>query len=86
MSPRRGVLLQKIALRSCLANSGNEQASRERGDNPSPLHDTFAVRYLQAEGDLFTLREWLGQEESATVKRYLRMSDERMKSEKRKER
>ncbi|GER86514.1 hypothetical protein KDW_06760 [Dictyobacter vulcani] len=42
---------------------------------PVLLRDTFAVRYLQAGGDLFTLREQLGQEESVVVKRYLSMSD-----------
>jgi site-specific recombinase XerC len=46
-----------------------------RGVNPSLLRDSFAVRYLQAGGDLFTLRELLGQEESARVKRSLRMSE-----------
>jgi integrase/recombinase XerD len=41
---------------------------------PSLLRDTFAVRYLQAGGDLFTLRELLGQEENPTVKRSLQMN------------
>ncbi|GCE22195.1 tyrosine-type recombinase/integrase [Dictyobacter kobayashii] len=40
---------------------------------PVLLRDTFAVRYLQAGGDLRTLRQQLGQEESAAVKRYLDM-------------
>ncbi|GCE25135.1 hypothetical protein KDA_06190 [Dictyobacter alpinus] len=42
---------------------------------PVLLRDTFAVHYLQAGGDPFTLRERLGQEESVAVKRYLSMSD-----------
>ena len=46
-----------------------------KGVNPSLLRDTFAVRYLQAGGDLFTLRELLGQEESAVVRRALHMSE-----------
>ncbi len=41
---------------------------------PALLRDSFAVRYLQAGGDLFTLRELLGQEVSARVKRTLCMS------------
>lgn len=49
--------------------------------NPSLLRESFAVRYLQAGGDLFTLRELLGQEEGARVKRYLRMSEEVMENE-----
>jgi site-specific recombinase XerD len=44
--------------------------------NPSLLRDQFAVRYLQAGGDLFTLREWLGQEESMVIKRFLRMRED----------
>jgi site-specific recombinase XerD len=55
-----------------------------KGVNPSLLRDTFAVRYLQAGGDLCTLLELLGQEESAVVKCYLRMSNEVMANEKRK--
>ncbi|BCL83690.1 hypothetical protein ccbrp13_61550 [Ktedonobacteria bacterium brp13] len=42
---------------------------------PSLLRDTFAVRYLQTGGDVFALRELLGQEESARVKRVLRMRE-----------
>jgi len=48
------------------------------------LRESFAVRYLQAGGDLCTLRELLGQEESAAVKGSLYMSDEVMASEKQK--
>jgi site-specific recombinase XerD len=46
-----------------------------KGVGPSLLRDSFAVRYVQAGGDLCTLRELLGQQESTTVKRYLRMSE-----------
>jgi site-specific recombinase XerD len=46
-----------------------------KGVNPTLLRESFAVRYLQEGGDVFTLRERLGQEESAPVKRYLRMSE-----------
>ena len=42
---------------------------------PTLVRDSFAVRYLQAGGDVFTLRDLLGHQESAVVKRYLRMSD-----------
>jgi site-specific recombinase XerD len=41
---------------------------------PTLVRDSFAVRYLQAGGDLFTLRDRLGQMESAAVTRYLRKS------------
>jgi site-specific recombinase XerD len=41
---------------------------------PTLVRDSFAVRYLQAEGNLFTLRDCLGQRESAAVTRYLRKS------------
>lgn len=61
-----------------------KRAGMTRDVNPSLLRDSFAVRYLQAGGDLFTLRELLGQEESARVKRSLRMSEEVIKNEKRK--
>ncbi len=53
--------------------------------SPALLRDTFAVRYLQAGGDLFALRELLGQQESATVKRFLRINEEVSGNEKRKE-
>ncbi len=46
-----------------------------KGVNPSLLRDSFAVRYLQTGGDLFTLRELLGQKESVVVRRALRMSE-----------
>jgi len=44
--------------------------------NPSLLRESFAVRYLQAGGDLCTLWELLGQKKSASFKHSLRMSDE----------
>jgi len=52
--------------------------------NPTLLRESFAVRYLQAGGDLFILRELLGQEESAVVKRALRMSEEGIETTSRK--
>jgi site-specific recombinase XerD len=42
--------------------------------SPALLRDTFAMRCLQARGDLSIVRELLGQEESALVKRFLWMS------------
>ncbi len=52
---------------------------------PTLVRDSFAVRYLQAGGNLFTLRDLLGYQESATVNRYLRKSELRaVKNEKRK--
>jgi site-specific recombinase XerD len=50
----------------------------------SLLRDTFAMQYLQAGGDRFLLRELLGQEESAAVKRSLRRSEEAMEDQKQK--
>lgn len=47
---------------------------------PSLLRDSFAVRYLHMGGDLFSLREVLGQEESAVVKRFIWVSDEARKT------
>jgi len=46
--------------------------------NPSLLRESFAMRYLQAGGDLCTLWELLGQKKSASFKHSLRMSDEGM--------
>jgi integrase/recombinase XerD len=43
--------------------------------NPTLLRESFAVRYLRTGGDLFTLRELLGQEESAVVKRSLQIRE-----------
>ena len=56
-----------------------------KGVGPSLLRESFAVRYLQAGGDLGTLWELLGQKESASFKHSLRLSDEGMANEKRKE-
>jgi site-specific recombinase XerD len=44
--------------------------------SPTLLRDTFAMRCLQAGVDLSIVRELLGQEESALVKRFLWMSNE----------
>lgn len=43
------------------------------GVNPSLLRETFAARYPQKGGNLITLRDLLGHEESARVKRALQM-------------
>ena len=42
---------------------------------PTLVRDSFVVRSLQEGGDVFRVRDLLGHEESATVKRYLRMSE-----------
>ncbi len=53
-----------------------ERAGLKREEiGPTLLRDSFAVRYVQVGGDVFTLRDLLGYRESAAVKRYLRMSD-----------
>ncbi len=41
---------------------------------PTLVRDSFAVRYLHASGDVFTLRDLLGHHESVAVKRSLRNS------------
>ncbi|MBA2393246.1 MAG: tyrosine-type recombinase/integrase [Ktedonobacteraceae bacterium] len=48
-----------------------------KGVDPSLLRDTFVVQYLLAGGDLCLLQELLGREESASVKRFLQMRNER---------
>ena len=52
---------------------------------PTLVRDSFAVRYLQAGEDVFILRDLLGQQESATVKHFLRMSNEETKNDRRKQ-
>jgi site-specific recombinase XerD len=42
----------------------------EQWITPSMLHDTFAVQYLQAGGNLRALQEHLGLEDAVSVKRY----------------
>jgi site-specific recombinase XerD len=48
---------------------------------PSSLRDTFAVRYLQAGGNLEALRDLLGHKDLATLKRYTRLSAEKSEHE-----
>ena len=48
---------------------------------PTMVRDSFVVRSLQAGGDVFRLRDLLGRQESAVVKRFLRMSDGRTKNQ-----
>lgn len=50
--------------------------TRER-IGPTQIRDSFALRYLQAGGDAFTLRDLLGYQESAVVKRYLNTRSKR---------
>ena len=42
---------------------------------PTMVRDSFVVRYVQAGGDVFTLRDLLGQRESDPIKRFLRQSE-----------
>ena len=60
-----------------------ERAGLKREEiGPTLLRDSFAVRYLQVGGDVFTLRDLLGQNESAVVKRFLQRSEQKvMKNE-----
>jgi site-specific recombinase XerD len=67
--------LRKNTIDLVLSRLRKRAGITRKGVNPSLLRDTFAVRYLQSGGDLFTLRELLGQEESAVVRRALRMSE-----------
>ena len=45
---------------------------------PILVRDSFAVRYLQAGGDVFQLRDLLGQEESVVVKRFLQRCERKV--------
>jgi site-specific recombinase XerD len=56
----------------------------ERRISPHILRHTFAIRYLVAGGDPFSLQELLGHEDMATVKIYMRMNDETIQEQKRK--
>lgn len=55
-----------------------------KGVGPTLLRESFAMRYLQAGGDLSTLWELLGQKESASFHLYVPRSDEKMAHEKQK--
>lgn len=48
---------------------------------PSMLRDTYAVRFLQAGGDMLALQEQLGVANSASVRRYQRFCDEQRRAE-----
>jgi site-specific recombinase XerD len=52
--------------------------------SPHILRHTFAVRYLQAGGDPFSLQELLGHEDMATVKLYMHLNDQMVQDQKRK--
>ncbi len=47
---------------------------------PSLLRDSFAVRYLHLGGDPLRLRDVLGREESAVVRRFVGLSEQALKS------
>jgi len=49
--------------------------------DPSLLRDTFAVRYLQAGGEPGALKELLGVENLAALKRYERLSTQMNESD-----
>lgn len=51
---------------------------------PALLREGFAMRYLQAGGDLRTLWKLLGQKESSSFQHYLQISNERKANEKQK--
>jgi len=52
--------------------------------SPHILRHTFAIRYLKAGNDPFSLQELLGHEDMATVKLYMRMNDDDIQEQKRK--
>lgn len=52
--------------------------------SPHILRHTFAVRYLQAGGDPFSLQQLLGHEDLATVKLYIHFNDQILQDQKRK--
>lgn len=49
--------------------------------SPSMLRDTYAIRFLQAGGDLHDLQEQLGLADRASVRRYQRFCDEQRREE-----
>lgn len=51
--------------------------------NPSMLRDTYALRFLQAGGDLRDLQEQLGLADRASVRRYQRFCDQQRREEQR---
>ncbi len=54
-----------------------ERAGFTREDiGPTLVRDSFALRYLQAGGDVFTLRDRLRHQESAVVKHFLQRSEQ----------
>jgi site-specific recombinase XerD len=52
--------------------------------SPHILRHTFAVQYLQAGGDPFSLQDLLGHEDISTVKLYMHMNDTMIQDQKRK--
>ncbi len=52
--------------------------------SPHILRHTFAIHYLKAGNDPFSLQELLGHEDMATVKLYMRMNDDDIQEQKRK--
>jgi site-specific recombinase XerD len=52
--------------------------------SPHIFRHTFAVRYLQAGGDPFSLQELLEHEDMATVKPYMHLNDQMIQDLKRK--
>lgn len=56
----------------------------ERRAHPHLLRHTFAVRYLMAGGDIFTLQELLGHEDMETIRNYMHLADANVQDQKRK--
>lgn len=56
----------------------------ERRVHPHLFRHTFAVRYLMAGGDVFTLQELLGHEDMETIRNYMHLADVNVQTQKRK--
>lgn len=56
----------------------------DRRVHPHLFRHTFAVRYLMAGGDVFTLQELLGHEDMETIRNYMHLADANVQSQKRK--